>query len=1017
MLYCFHTSGSMDVCDKLFHRQDLPWALHLLQQEHAAAAHVETRGGYAPSGANYGPVARARVTPLVRQIEELETEMSRAVPATAYEVACTIPDDIWHIVFFHLDPAAFQTAAFHVELGKRVSHAPVRFDPCPDVHDPLAYPHGGARSAAKVAAGYKGSLRLRRQQIADLDAEYQQRTSRSTAVKDLEETLAGAEVINSELKGRVLELEEDVRLKDGVIEDQAERITELVAQLSTAHKEIARLEYKIKKGDRQASVLETDKDDLRRRLDAFVMREAAKEKQLAAQEDAARCRLKALKDRQEVLQRRDEKLALLAERQAESRERCRDKRARMDQDVLEVAARIKLASTETETEIVAEAKMELAKVNNKHIVRARRKAADRQKSEEEYKADLGHAAAKWAALSAENETLKGDMEKLLRELEQGDKFGALEQGDKFGALPGSSSGAVTFTKSGDKGKLTRYSNTFFAAAAGYLALGAKESNVVDFIKLSAELFGVDFDCLPKSNSVVRSVADALYSLNLQCAGESMDLTAEETAAGTRRVYTCHQDTTGKQNGGGKVDMMGTVMHMTDVDKTGKILGRKVVALPLTQCHGHDADNEASTLAEALQMVGEFRYDAAGAADKDRYLSKIDFLMSDGASVATRVNGLMALKIQQARADKSLTDGQRAEANKVHVLYCEMHGCDNATRAIVEGIDLFIARRLKQEGASKVFVDRMQELEMTGAGKSGWSSFIYQMWKLLFDKTYVFAAAHEFLDWLSDDDFHTTKMADDPERVLALQLAKDCGRIVGGRFVQDHRASMTLFPLLDLIDAFTQHLVATKSEETKTNKLVQTVLAFMKEPWRKTVVAASSLLCCQVMSPWIHEIKIQNTPMMNGVTWRFVDSQIKLLDLDDAQVLAQRLRDGDPMFESSGWKTLNLAKVSQKKLTTHKAAEAVVQEYIRSAPPQEFDACLDAIRHCLVFLEKSVEHYGRDHIGPGARFHPDNLSAEDVKFFQGAPGKPVVGDITLVIFSLALSLLSLSLCRGTFVAVT
>ena len=279
---------------------------------------------------------------------------------------------------------------------------------------------------------------------------------------------------------------------------------------------------------------------------------------------------------------------------------------------------------------------------------------------------------------------------------------------------------------------------------------------------------------------------------------------------------------GEQNGGTKIDMMGTVMHMTDVDKAGKVLGRKVVALPLTQCHGHDADGEASTLEEAIQMVGEHRCVGGGGGDKDIdcHLEKTNFLTSDGASVATRVNGLLSLKTEAARENKALTFGQKAEAEKVHILCCEMHGCDDATRAIVEGIDLFVARRLKQEGASKVFVDRMQELEMTGAGKSGWSSFICQMWKLLFDKTCVFAAAHEFVDWLKDDNFHQTKMADDAERLLAVPLTKDCGRIVGGRFVQDHRASTTIFPLLDLIDSFTQHLAATKAEETRTNKLVQ-----------------------------------------------------------------------------------------------------------------------------------------------------------------------------------------------------
>jgi len=68
----------------------------------------------------------------------------------------------------------------------------------------------------------------------------------------------------------------------------------------------------------------------------------------------------------------------------------------------------------------------------------------------------------------------------------------------------------------------------------------------------------------------------------------------------------------------------------------------------------------------------------------------------------------------------------------------------------------------------------------------------------------------------------------------------------------------------------------------------------------------------VTSPWIHEIKIQNNPIVNGKTWRFVDEQIGLLDVDDAQVLAQCLRNGDSTFEASGWKTLASAKVSQKK---------------------------------------------------------------------------------------------------------
>ena len=190
-----------------------------------------------------------------------------------------------------------------------------------------------------------------------------------------------------------------------------------------------------------------DKDDLRRRLDAFVLREAAGEKQLAAQEDAARCRSKALQDRQEVLQRRDDKLAKLAEMQVASRERRREKRARMDQEVRGMEAQLKLANVETETDIIAAAKIELSKVNNKHMPRARRSADKRQRSEEVHKKNLGHAATKWAELSAENEALKGDMEKLLREQ---------EQGDKFGSLPGSGSGTVKFAVDGNEGNNTRH---------------------------------------------------------------------------------------------------------------------------------------------------------------------------------------------------------------------------------------------------------------------------------------------------------------------------------------------------------------------------------------------------------------------------------------------------------------------------------------------------------------------------------------------------------------------------------
>jgi len=33
----------------------------------------------------------------------------------------------------------------------------------------------------------------------------------------------------------------------------------------------------------------------------------------------------------------------------------------------------------------------------------------------------------------------------------------------------------------------------------------------------------------------------------------------------------------------------------------------------------------------------------------------------------------------------------------------------------------------------------------------------------------------------------------------------------------------------------------------------------------------------------------------------------------------------------------------------------------------------------------VRRCGRDHIGPEAGFHPDNMSAEEIKFFQAAPG--------------------------------
>jgi len=99
-------------------------------------------------------------------------------------------------------------------------------------------------------------------------------------------------------------------------------------------------------------------------------------------------------------------------------------------------------------------------------------------------------------------------------------------------------------------------------------------------------------------------------MNLQCAREKLELTPAQIAAGCQQIVSLHQDTTGKNNGGGKQDMMGVCLNVTVVDGSGKLLSQEMVACPMTECRGHDGKSEAESLAAALDMLSEFKYGPA-----------------------------------------------------------------------------------------------------------------------------------------------------------------------------------------------------------------------------------------------------------------------------------------------------------------------------------------------------------------------------------------------------------------------
>lgn len=258
------------------------------------------------------------------------------------------------------------------------------------------------------------------------------------------------------------------------------------------------------------------------------------------------------------------------------------------------------------------------------------------------------------------------------------------------------------------------------------------------------------------------------------------------------------------------------------DGEGVVIEDTVTALPITQTLGGTSELEHASMEAVLINVAKIGTGDLNLEKEESLKLKhqINTVMSDGASTAYKVSLRHALSIvadhKRKNPGKVYSNAELSKAVDVIVISCDMHNLNNSAKAICTAIDEYAAARLHYTDAEAAALES-SEIEFV-MGKKGWSRYVYETWKYFLDSTYVFGERQNFLSWLekNHDPFHR-------------DLCNSAGRIVGNRFVQDHRAAMVLLPLAPLMRQYLHEVVVPyHGAELSANKLAQSMLKFFDQ---------------------------------------------------------------------------------------------------------------------------------------------------------------------------------------------
>ena len=291
---------------------------------------------------------------------------------------------------------------------------------------------------------------------------------------------------------------------------------------------------------------------------------------------------------------------------------------------------------------------------------------------------------------------------------------------------------------GKVGKGVRHGDAFRNLAMCYLAAGARQSKVVEYIRVACDCLGISYDALPTdSRTAIRAAEDDLGVLvNRQVAEQLSDeMSSDNAEERTKTFYTVMHDATTKYNE--KVSVMGAEVLATTLNTdTGKVITKESFTMPMMQSTGGTADKEHDTLRQMFQAVGK----CGGLTGEQisKMKTRCRGVASDGAANATKLSMLHQLEVLEAIAAdpacKDMSEQEKRKAALVVMTTCDMHNLNNASKAICTAIDDYAAEMLHFTDVDRAAVEGCSaQVEFNGAEK-GWSRYIYETWKHFMDST-------------------------------------------------------------------------------------------------------------------------------------------------------------------------------------------------------------------------------------------------------------------------------------------
>jgi hypothetical protein len=210
-----------------------------------------------------------------------------------------------------------------------------------------------------------------------------------------------------------------------------------------------------------------------------------------------------------------------------------------------------------------------------------------------------------------------------------------------------------------------------------------------------------------------------------------------------------------------------------------------------------------------------------------------------------------------------------------------------------------SRYAPEEGATQD-VQLSACLEVANANQ-GFTRFLYEMWKFFLDGTYAHGTHNDFISWLEQHDadeklnhkmqlqeqnstsatpIDVDAMATAPDGgppTPLLPIALSSGPIIGGRFLQTNRVAMLLVPLWDvMLNYLESEYVPAFDGESKTNKLAQDVLIFLKQEWRLPMVRAAAMGYGDILGPFLFQLRKDQTVLLVADWWVKLDQELTVL---------------------------------------------------------------------------------------------------------------------------------------------